>query len=163
MTTFAVTLVHGPSWDASCAIREQQCWEQHAAFMDSLVDDQFIILGGPLSDGDRSLHLVAATDEAQIRARLGEDPWAAMGLLTIGSIEPWALWLDSRASPPTPGTGPRHHRPRALTYHPPADARDRPRCTIQSQSPASPPNRRVTRSSSAIRAPPPSRRAAGHG
>jgi len=25
-----------------------------------------------------------------------------MGLLRIGSIEPWALWLDSRQSAPAP-------------------------------------------------------------
>jgi uncharacterized protein YciI len=98
MVTFAVTLIHGPNWDASRPIRQQQAWDKHAAFMDGLVDDHFIILGGPLSDGERSLHLVEATNEDQIKARLGEDPWATMGLLQIGSIQPWALWLDGRHS-----------------------------------------------------------------
>ena len=37
------------------------------------------------------------TDEAEIRARLAADPWASAGLLRIGRIEPWRLWLDSRA------------------------------------------------------------------
>jgi len=44
------------------------------------------------------MHLVEATDEAEIRARLAEDPWATLGILGIGSIERWRLWLDSRAS-----------------------------------------------------------------
>ena len=47
MATFAVTMVHGPHWDRSRPIREQDGWDEHAAFMDGLVDDGLIILGGP--------------------------------------------------------------------------------------------------------------------
>jgi hypothetical protein len=68
--------------------------------MDGLVDNGFVILGGPIGDGERALHVVEATDEQEIRARLGEDPWASMGLLRIGAIEPWALWLDGRQGNP---------------------------------------------------------------
>jgi uncharacterized protein YciI len=93
---YAVTLVHGPGWDASRWIRDQDAWDEHAAFMDGLVDDGFIILGGPLGNGERSLHVVQAAGEGEIEARLSHDPWARMGLLQIGAIEPWALWLDSR-------------------------------------------------------------------
>jgi uncharacterized protein YciI len=98
MAFFALTLVHGPHWDPSREIREQRAWDGHAAFMDGLVDDGFIVLGGPLGDGERTLHVVEATDEREIRARLGEDPWASMGLLQIGAIEPWTIWLDGRPS-----------------------------------------------------------------
>ena len=37
-----------------------------------------------------------AADQNEIQARLACDPWASAGLLEIGSVEPWALWLDSR-------------------------------------------------------------------
>lgn len=50
MANFAVRLVHGPGWDASRPIREQHGWDEHAAFMDGLVDGGFIILGGPALD-----------------------------------------------------------------------------------------------------------------
>ncbi len=96
MAFFAVTLVHGQNWDASRQIRQQQAWDQHAAFMDGLVDDGFLVLGGPLGDGERTLHAVEAADEREIRARLAEDPWASMGLLQIGAIQPWTIWLDGR-------------------------------------------------------------------
>jgi uncharacterized protein YciI len=96
MATFAVTTVHGPGWDDTRPIRQQQAWDEHAAFFDGLVGEGFIIIGGPLGNGERTLHAVEAADENQIRARLAEDPWAAMGLLRVGSIEPWSLWLDSR-------------------------------------------------------------------
>jgi uncharacterized protein YciI len=96
MANFALTLVHGPGWDAARPIREQDGWDEHAEFMDGLVDEGFIILGGPLGNGDRTLHVVAAASEDEVRARLADDPWAVAGLLEVGSIEPWALWLDGR-------------------------------------------------------------------
>jgi uncharacterized protein YciI len=96
MANFAVTLVHGPGWDSARPIRSQAGWAGHAAFMDGLVDDGFIIVGGPLGDGERTLHVVEAADQDAVRARLAEDPWARAGLLQVGTIEPWALWLDGR-------------------------------------------------------------------
>ena len=65
-----------------------------AAFMDGLVDDGFIILGGPVGDGEQTLHAVDAVDAAdknEIRASWDWDPWAETGLLQIATIEPWAL------------------------------------------------------------------------
>jgi uncharacterized protein YciI len=100
MPNFAVRLVHGPGWDSSRQILDQDGWDEHAAFMDGLVDDGFIILGGPVGDGEQTLHVVRAADENQIRARFARDPWASAGLLRIGTIERWALWLDSRPGNP---------------------------------------------------------------
>jgi len=99
MANFAVRLVHGPGWDPARPIRQQDGWDGHAAFMDGLVDDGFIILGGPVGEGnpaEQTLHAVEAADEDEIRTRLARDPWARAGLLRVGSIEPWALWLDGR-------------------------------------------------------------------
>jgi uncharacterized protein YciI len=96
MANFAVRLAHGPDWDSSRQIRDQDAWDEHAAFMDGLVGDGFIILGGPVGDGAETLHVVEAADEREIRARLAKDPWAQAGMLRIATIEPWALWLDSR-------------------------------------------------------------------
>ncbi len=96
MATFAVTLVHGPGWDSSRPIRQQDGWDEHAAFFDRMVADGFLIVGGPLGDGARTLHLIEAADQAAIASRLAGDPWAAADMLRIGSVEPWALWLDGR-------------------------------------------------------------------
>ena len=96
MANVAVRLVHGPNWDAGRPIRGQDGWGDHAAFMDGLVDDGFVILGGPVGDGTQTLHAVEAADEDEIRTRLALDPWASAGLLRVGPIEPWAFWLDGR-------------------------------------------------------------------
>src|SRR5258708_21282927 len=119
MANFAVRLVHGPRWDSSRQIREQEGWDGHAAFMDGLVDDGFIVLGGPVGDGEQTLHVIEATDENEIRARLAGDPWASAGLLQIGTIELWALWLDSRGK--NPAHWPKH--PAADLAPQPDDAR----------------------------------------
>jgi uncharacterized protein YciI len=95
MPNFAVTMVQGPGWDDERGIREQDLWDEHAAFMDTLTDEGFVIVGGPLGT-DRALLCVAAADEGAVQARLAADPWKRPGLLTVGSIEPWALWLDGR-------------------------------------------------------------------
>jgi uncharacterized protein YciI len=100
MANFALTLVHGPGWNDSLDIREQVGWSEHATFMDGLVADGLILFGGPIGEGQQTLHVVEAQDEEEVRRRLAEDPWARAGLLTVGSIEPWALWLDFRENSP---------------------------------------------------------------
>jgi uncharacterized protein YciI len=100
MANFAVRTIHGPGWDPLRPIRGQDAWDAHAAFMDGLVDGGFLVIGGPIGDGAQTLHAVEAADEDEVRARFAADPWALAGLLRIGSVEPWALWLDSRSSTP---------------------------------------------------------------
>jgi len=91
-----VTMVHGPGWDPGRGIREQDAWAEHAAFMDALVEDGFVLLGGPAGDGQHVLLAIEAAGEPSLRDRLAADPWAATGLLRVGTVEPWALWLDGR-------------------------------------------------------------------
>jgi len=95
MGIFALTLAHGPLWNASRGIREQESWDAHASFMDGLAGEGFILAGGPLGDGEHTLHMVEAADEQEIAARMAEDPWAVMGLLRIGALERWSIWLGS--------------------------------------------------------------------
>ena len=91
---YLVKLARGPAWDHSRGRREQDRWDEHAAFMDALVEEGVIVLGGPVGDvdGEHTLHVVDVESEAAIRARLADDPWAN-DLLTIESVEPWWVWL----------------------------------------------------------------------
>jgi hypothetical protein len=93
---FFCTLIHGPAWDDARGIREQDGWHEHAAFMDRLVDDGLIVVGGPVGTGEYTAHLIEAADQEQVRARLAEDPWAQDSHLAVGSLQPWSLWLDGR-------------------------------------------------------------------
>ena len=93
MAYHAVIRVPGESWDPSLALREQKRWDEHAAFMDALAEEGFVVLGGPVGDGTRFLLIIDAESQEDIVARLADDPWAPMGLLTIASIEPWEVLL----------------------------------------------------------------------
>jgi uncharacterized protein YciI len=91
---YLVKLARGPAWDHARGRREQDGWDEHAAFMDALTEEGVIVLGGPVGDvdGEHTLHVVDMESEAAIRARLADDPWAN-DLLTIESVEPWWVWL----------------------------------------------------------------------
>jgi hypothetical protein len=95
---FAVRLERGGPWDWARDLREQDGWHEHASFMDSLVKDGFIVLGGPLQGGHEVLHAVSATSEDVVRERLAQDNWAQSGMLTVKSIEPWTILLDGRTT-----------------------------------------------------------------
>ena len=92
---FHVTLSQtGPEWDTGKPMEEQSDWPAHAVFMDGLVEDGFIVLGGPTLER-RVVHAMQAESEEAIRARFAQDPWSESHL-RIESIEPWTIRLDSR-------------------------------------------------------------------
>jgi hypothetical protein len=83
----------GPHYDHSKPLEEQSGWLEHAAFMDGLVDDGFIVLGGVLGDELRTAHAVEASSEDEIRERLARDPWSGSHLV-VDSIDPWTIRLQ---------------------------------------------------------------------
>jgi uncharacterized protein YciI len=91
---FAVRLEHGGPWDWSKGLREQDGWDEHARFMDALVDDGFILLGGPLEGDHNVLHVVDAPSEQEVHERLAQDNWHRNGMLRITSVEAWTVLLD---------------------------------------------------------------------
>jgi len=93
---YAVTYECGENWDARRAMREQQQWDEHAALMDALVDEGFIVLGGPLEDAERVLLIINAASSEAVTARLADDPWIVSRVRRIASIERWQILLDGR-------------------------------------------------------------------
>ena len=64
--------------------------------MDALVEDGFILLGGPLEDERFVLHVVEAPSKEAVHARLAEDNWTQDGKLVTVSVEAWTVLLDGR-------------------------------------------------------------------
>jgi uncharacterized protein YciI len=85
----------GPQWQSGRPLEEQTGWQEHAEYMDALVEDGFIVLGGPVSDDGRVVHAVEADSEDAVRATGARDPWSETHLV-IDSIEPWTIRLDGR-------------------------------------------------------------------
>jgi uncharacterized protein YciI len=96
---FAVTTAKGPKWLHDCGIREQPAWDEHAQFLDTLVERGVVVLGGPISSTDLydvALLAVEAANEEQLRSIFDDDPWAKNGVLRIKEVRGWILWLDGR-------------------------------------------------------------------
>jgi uncharacterized protein YciI len=86
----------GPNREPSKGTREQPLWDEHAAFIDRLVHDGFILMGGPLVDEGGSLLIVNAEDENEVRDKMKNDPWLEQGILKLESIKRWQIFVDVR-------------------------------------------------------------------
>jgi uncharacterized protein YciI len=73
----------------------QDDWERHAAFMNSLEREGFVVLGGPLEGTADVLLIVRAQSPDDILSRLATDPWSAKDLLRVSRISPWTLRLGA--------------------------------------------------------------------
>jgi uncharacterized protein YciI len=84
----------GPNRDPSKGTRQQPLWDEHAAFIDQLVDDGFIVMGGPLVDEGGALLIVNAEDENEVKQKLKNDPWFEHGILKLESVKRWEIFID---------------------------------------------------------------------
>jgi uncharacterized protein YciI len=96
MGYFVVINEQGPAWVPSRPMREQEKWAEHAAFVNGLLDDGFVVLGGPIPGAPihRARLIVRSSSEEAVRARLADDPWMRMGLLQNVSIEGWDVLVS---------------------------------------------------------------------
>jgi hypothetical protein len=95
---FVVLRRTGPQWDPSQPLERQSGWPAHAQFMDGLVADGFVVLGGPLADETRVVLAVEAELEAEVRATLARDPWSETHLV-VEAVDAWTIRLDGRRPP----------------------------------------------------------------
>ena len=66
---FCVTRSRGSAWDAALAMEQQAEWPAHAAFMDGLERQGFVVVGGPLEDTPYLMLAVRAESLEDARAR----------------------------------------------------------------------------------------------
>ena len=92
---FAVIRTRGPAFEPSRPLEAQADWAAHAAFMNGLVRDGSVILGGPLEGTADILLVMRAASAADARDRLAADPWTVQDLLRVSRISPWTLRLGS--------------------------------------------------------------------
>ena len=94
--TFVVISSAGPNRDLSKGTREQPFWDEHAEFIDRLVGEGSILMGGPLVDEGGSLLIFNAEDEIEVREKLKNDPWSEHGNLKLESVKRWQIFIDVR-------------------------------------------------------------------
>ena len=90
----------GPNADRSKTTREQPFWDEHAAFIDQLVEEDFILMGGPFVDKAGlpygAFLIFNAKDENEVREKLKSDPWFERGILKLESVKRWQIFIDNR-------------------------------------------------------------------
>jgi uncharacterized protein YciI len=88
---FVVTLESGPMWQGNLDPIHQEGEGDHEAFMQTLLHERFLLLGGPLRDSaeNRALLIVKAPTEEVARARLADDPWMRSGVLGLLDVREW--------------------------------------------------------------------------
>jgi uncharacterized protein YciI len=95
MSLFAVTREAGPGWTAGKGAFEQPAVGDHAAFMNDLADEGFLLFAGPLAgteqDRIRVLLIADADSEPDIHRRLADDPWERTNRVVTTTVEPWKL------------------------------------------------------------------------
>jgi len=94
--TFVTISSAGSNRDLSKGTREQPLWDAHAAFIDQLVAEGFVLMGGPLVDEDGAMLIVNADDEDEVREKLKNDPWMKHGVLKLESVKRWQIFIDVR-------------------------------------------------------------------
>ena len=98
--TFLAISSAGPNSDSLKGAREQPFWDEHVVFIDRLVEEGFILMGGPLVDDAGMPHgallIVEAEDENAVQEKLKSDPWFLRGILKLESIKRWQIFVDVR-------------------------------------------------------------------
>jgi len=99
MSLFAIVRVAGPGWAEGRGAFDQPGVNEHAAYMDHLADEGFVLYAGPLAGSEtgriRALVIIDADNESEIGRRLADDPWTLDDHLVTTSIEPWVLFVGA--------------------------------------------------------------------
>jgi uncharacterized protein YciI len=93
---FVMVSSAGANRDLSKGSREQPFWDEHAAFIDNLDAEGFILMGGPLVDEGGAILIVHAANEHEIREKVKNDPWYGNDILKLQSIKRWEIFIDNR-------------------------------------------------------------------
>jgi uncharacterized protein YciI len=108
MSLSAITREAGPSWTEGKGAFEQPAVNDHAAFMNHLADDGFVLFAGGLAGSEhdriRVLLIAEAADEGDIHRRFADDPWQRAQQVVTTSAEPWNLLVGADRLSAQPAT-----------------------------------------------------------
>jgi uncharacterized protein YciI len=83
----------GPTW-TSGAVDEQPGWDEHAAYIDDLIERGIFVMGGPLADQSGSLSVLENVTEQEALGLIAEDPFVANGVFELEEVRAWNIFVD---------------------------------------------------------------------
>lgn len=93
MDRILVRVSAGPTWDGG-HIRDQPGWDEHALFVDALIDEGTFLMGGPLADNSGSIMLFRGLSRDQVGDVLESDPFVENGVFVVEEILAWSTIVD---------------------------------------------------------------------
>jgi uncharacterized protein len=83
----------GPTW-TSGPPEEQPGWDEHAAFVDDLIERRIFVMGGPLADHSGSQSVLENVGEAEARELVARDPFVRNGVFVLEEVRSWNVYVD---------------------------------------------------------------------
>ena len=83
----------GPTW-TSGGVREQSRWDEHAEFIDALIEDGTFVMGGPFADNSGSLSLLEGVTVDEAREIIAKDPFVENGVFVLDDLREWDVFVD---------------------------------------------------------------------
>ena len=87
----------GPAWQRGRP-EDQAGWDEHAAYVDDLIERGIFVMGGPLADSSGSLNLLEGVTEQEARELLQKDPFIATGVFELEDVRAWNVYVDELTS-----------------------------------------------------------------
>src|SRR5215218_7097904 len=95
----------GPTW-TSGPPEEQPDWDEHAAFVNDLIERGIFVMGGPFADYSGTQVVLEGVTEEEARQLLAPDPFLANGVFVLEEVRTWKVYVDELTAPPgAPGPG----------------------------------------------------------
>jgi uncharacterized protein YciI len=83
----------GPRW-TSGGVREQPRWDEHAEYIDALIEDGTFVMGGPFADNSGSMSLLEGVTVDEARQIIAADPFVENGVFVLEALREWDVFVD---------------------------------------------------------------------
>ena len=83
----------GPTWTSGC-VREQPRWDEHAEFIDALIENGTFVMGGPFADNSGSMSLLEGVTVDEARQIIAKDPFVENGVFVLDDLREWNVFVD---------------------------------------------------------------------
>ena len=85
----------GPAWMSGLP-EEQPGWDEHARFIDDLVERGVFVMGGPYATRLGSMSLWEGVDSDEVRTVVQDDPFVRNGVFEIEDVIDWTVYVDTK-------------------------------------------------------------------
>lgn len=83
----------GPTWESGPP-EEQPGWDEHAAFVDDLVERRIMVMGGPFADYSGTTIVLERVSEDEARELIQPDPFIGNGVFELDDVRAWNIYVD---------------------------------------------------------------------